>query len=125
MTLFKSIIAASAITLAAIGAAASAEAHAHLLSAVPEENKMAMPPPKELILKFSEELNIKFTSVEIIGPDKKPVEIASQALDPKDEKVLEVELKAPLGDGKYKVNWKAFSQDGHKTNGSYFIDSMN
>ena len=111
--------------LLTLASASSALAHAHLLSAIPAENKMAMPPPKELILKFSEELNIKFTSVQIIGPDKKPVEIASQALDPKDEKVLDVELKAPLGDGKYTVIWKAFSQDGHKTNGSYTIDSMN
>jgi copper resistance protein C len=99
-------------------------AHAHLLSAVPAENQMAMPPPKELVLKFSEELNLKFTSVEIVTPDKKKVEVASEALDPKDAKVLIVELKAPLPDGKYTVNWKAFSQDGHKTNGSYTIDAM-
>ena len=116
---------AAALTLAAFGSTASANAHAELLSAVPAENKMAMPPPKELILKFSEELNIKFTSVEIVGPDRKKVDVTSEALDPKDAKVFIVELKAPLGDGKYTVNWKAFSEDGHKTHGTYHIDAMN
>lgn len=125
MKTLNGILAAAALTLGSVVSAASAYAHAELLSAVPAENKMAMPPPKELILKFSEELNIKFTSVEIVGPDKKKVDVASQALDPKDAKVLIVELKAPLGDGKYTVNWKAFSEDGHKTHGTYHIDAMN
>ncbi len=121
MKKFHALAVAIGLTLAQ---PVTAFAHAHLLSAVPAENKMAMPPPKELVLKFSEELNLKFTSVEIVGPDMKKVDIASEALDPKDAKILIVELKAPLPDGKYTVNWKAFSQDGHKTHGSYTIDAM-
>lgn len=124
-TVLQSTLAIAAITVATLTGAQSAAAHAHLLSAEPAENQMAMPPPKELVLKFSEALNISATSVEIIGPDKKPVEIESQVIDPKNPKVFRVELKSPLGDGKYKVRWKALSVDGDWTSGSYSIDSMN
>ncbi|MEO9166920.1 MAG: copper homeostasis periplasmic binding protein CopC [Aestuariivirga sp.] len=123
MKLFNQILLASALTLASFASAGSANAHAHLLSAVPAENAMAMPSPTELKLNFSEELNLKFSSVEVIGPDMKKVDVASEALDPKDAKILIVTLKAPLAAGKFTVNWKAFSEDGHKTNGSYTIDT--
>lgn len=125
MKLFKEITLATALTFAAIVARShGAEAHAHLVSSEPAENKTAMPSPAVLKLKFSEELNIKFSSVEVLGPDKKNVEVASEALDPKDSKILIVTLKTALPNGKYTVNWKAFSQDGHKTHGSYFIEAM-
>ena len=124
MKRFNGIIFATTLSLSSIALAFSAHAHAHLLSAVPAENAKAMPAPSVLTLNFSEELNLKFSSVEVIGPDKVKVEIASEALAPKDEKVLIVTLKAPLPEGKYTVNWKAFSQDGHKTNGSYTIDAV-
>jgi len=127
MKRFNGIIFATTLSLSSIALAfsAHAHAHAHLLSAVPAENAKATPAPSMLTLNFSEELNLKFTSVEVVGPDKAKVEITSEALAPKDEKVLIVTLKAPLPVGKYTVNWKAFSQDGHKTNGSYTIDAMN
>ena len=122
MKRFNGIIFATTLSLSSIALAFSAHAHAHLLSSVPAENAKAMLAPSTLTLNFSEELNLKFSSVEVLGPDNAKVEIASEALAPKDEKVLIVTLKAPLPAGKCTVNWKAFSQDGHKTNGSYTID---
>lgn len=105
---------------------ASALAHAHLLSAEPAENQMAMPAPQVLKLKFSEAVEPKLSTVTILGPDKKPVDGVSVAPDPKDPKVLIVTLKAALPEGKDTVNWVAVAKDdGHKTSGSYTLDAMN
>jgi methionine-rich copper-binding protein CopC len=101
---------------------ATALAHAKLVSATP--NGMAMPPPTELRLKFSEGIEIKFTKVKVTGPDKKAVETGPAKLDPSDNTVVIVPLAAALPDGKYTVDWQALSADGHKTKGSYGFESM-
>jgi methionine-rich copper-binding protein CopC len=119
------ILLASALLTGSILAAHKAEAHAHLVSAEPVANQMAMTSPTVLKLKFSEELNVKLSSVTVLGPDKKPIEQASIALDPKDAKVLIVTFKAALPEGKDTVNWVAVATDGHKTTGSYTLDAMN
>jgi methionine-rich copper-binding protein CopC len=87
--------------LLSLGLPTAAFAHAKLVSAAP--TGMAMPPPTELRLKFSEGIEIKFTKVKVTGPDKKAVETGPAKLDPSDNSVLIVPLAAPLPDGKYTV----------------------
>jgi methionine-rich copper-binding protein CopC len=43
---------------------------------------MAMPPPTELRLKFSEGIEIKFTKVKVTGASKKAIETGPPKLDP-------------------------------------------
>ncbi len=114
----------AAVLFLPLGFSVPAFAHAHLLSATPKANEMAMPAPSELRLKFSEGLVITFTNVKVTGPDKKTVETGPAKLDPSDNTLLIVPLKAPLQDGKYSVDWQAVSVDGHKTTGSYGFESM-
>jgi len=110
--------------LLSLGLATPALAHAHLISATPAAGGMAMPPPTELRLKFSEGLEIKFTNVKVSGPNKKPVGTGPAKLDPSDNTLLIVPLTSPLPDGKYTVDWQAVGTDGHKTTGKYSFDSM-
>jgi methionine-rich copper-binding protein CopC len=117
-------LALAALILAAPGLAAPAFAHARLVQAVPAADGMAMPPPAELRLTFSEAVELSFTKVRVIGPDKKPVETGKPSLDPKDKATVVVPLAAPLADGAYTVEWQALSADGHKTRGSYRFESM-
>jgi methionine-rich copper-binding protein CopC len=112
----------AAALLLSLGLPSTALAHANLVSATP--NGMAMPPPTELRLKFSEGIEIKFTKVKVTGPDKKAVQTGAAKLDPSDKTVVIVPLVAPLPDGKYTVDWQAVSVDGHKTKGSYGFESM-
>jgi methionine-rich copper-binding protein CopC len=114
----------AAALLFSLGLATPAFAHANLISAAPAANSMAMPPPTELRLKFSEGIEIKFTKVKVTGPNKKAIEAGPAKLDPADNTVLIVPLTAPLPDGKYAVDWQAVSVDGHKTKGSYGFESM-
>jgi methionine-rich copper-binding protein CopC len=96
--------------------------HAHLVSSVPEANDMAMPSPTELRLKFSEGIELKFTKVQLTGPDKKTVETGPAKLE--DRSTLIVPLIGKLPDGTYTVDWKAVSVDGHKSLGHYTFESM-
>jgi copper resistance protein C len=117
-------LALAVLILAAPGLAAPASAHARLVQAVPAVDGMAMPPPTELRLTFSEAVELSFTKVRVTGPDNKPVATGKPSLDPKDRATLVVPLAAPLGNGVYTVDWQALSADGHKTKGSYRFESM-
>lgn len=97
--------------------ASPAFAHAHLLSETPADGA-TVAAPTSLVLNFSEGLVIAFTGVTVTGPSG-AVAVAGAALDPKDDKVLDVTLAAPLAAGSYTVAWHALSTDGHKTEGSY------
>ena len=95
-----------------------ASAHAHLKSAIPPINGTAAA-PAELDLMFSEGLNLKFTGVKVMGPDKKAVATGAAALGAGGDTTLVVPVSAPLAPGAYTVDWHALSTDGHKTNGHY------
>jgi hypothetical protein len=60
---------------------------------MPAVNGMAMPPPTELRLKFSEGIEIKFTKVKVIGPDKGTIEAGALKLDPNDNTVVSCRLR--------------------------------
>ncbi|MDQ0475086.1 copper homeostasis periplasmic binding protein CopC [Labrys wisconsinensis] len=110
---------AASAAILGLGLTGQALAHAHLTSAVPAENGTVATVPTELDLKFSEELNLKFTGVKVTGPDKKAVATGAASLASGDETGLVVPISATLAPGKYIVAWHALSKDGHKTHGTY------
>lgn len=112
------VLSTSFAALATVALSNAAHAHAHLQAAQPPIGGTVKEAPTELDLKFSEELNLKFTGVKVTGPDKKEVKTDNAMLMGGD-KTFMVNLPAGLGDGTYKVEWHALSQDGHKTHGDY------
>jgi copper resistance protein C len=106
------------LAAASFGLAGQAFAHAHLKSETPAANS-TVAAPEQLILKFSEGLEIKFTSIKVIGPDGKAAATGTLSLDPNDNTSLIVPINGSLAAGKYKVDWHAVSTDTHKTQGTY------
>ncbi|OWV97437.1 Cu resistance protein [Rhizobium sp. R72] len=105
-------------TVAVLGFAGQALAHAHLIKTMPPDKATMAASPGELDLHFSEELNIKFSGVKITGPDKAEVKTGDARL--MDEgRTLMVPLPETLSPGAYAVEWHVLSTDGHKTNGTY------
>ncbi|WP_231602466.1 copper homeostasis periplasmic binding protein CopC [Herbaspirillum chlorophenolicum] len=92
-------------------------AHAHLKSAAPAD-KTAISSPPDLNLAFSEGLNLKFSGIKLIGPDKQEIKLG-EAMLMDGGKTLMVPVQGQLPAGAYTVEWHALSVDGHKTNGSY------
>jgi copper resistance protein C len=119
----KSGIAALGL-LSLLGSTGQAFAHAKLVSATPAENQMAMPPPTELRLKFSEAIEPKFTKVKVTGPDGKVIKTGTVRLDTADRTTVIVPLTGALHDGKYTVEWQAVSADSHKVKRTYSFESM-
>jgi methionine-rich copper-binding protein CopC len=101
---------------ATIALSGQAFAHAHLKAAVPADKAVLKAAPTELDLTFSEELNLKFSSVAIAGPGGKPVKAGVPMLMNGDATLM-VPVTGPLGAGSYTVQWHVLSADGHKTKG--------
>jgi copper resistance protein C len=107
-----------ALTVAAVVAAAGpAFAHAHLKSSVPAE-KAVVAAPAELDLAFTEGLDLAFSGIRLIGPDRRDVK-TGDAMPMDGGKALMVPVSGPLAPGDYTVEWHVLSVDGHKTNGAY------
>jgi methionine-rich copper-binding protein CopC len=94
-------------------------AHAHLDSATPAVDGTVAASPTELDLKFSEALELKFSGVKVMGPDKAAVATGTASLAKDDDSSLVVPISATLAAGTYTVDWHVLSKDSHKTHGSY------
>ncbi|MFO1088020.1 MAG: copper homeostasis periplasmic binding protein CopC [Hyphomicrobiales bacterium] len=115
----KRLITSSTIVLALMASGAGqAFAHAHLTTTTPAANSTVSASPTELDLKFSEDLNLKFSGVKVLGPDKKAVQTGQPMLMDGDTTLM-VPLTSALAPGAYTVQWHALSKDGHKTHGDY------
>jgi methionine-rich copper-binding protein CopC len=91
--------------------AAGAEAHAHLLSAVPADNSSLSTSPAQLVLRFSESARLTALWISKDGAPKQKL-AAPDASQPQ----LTVPLP-PLAPGHYLVSWRALSADGHVVSG--------
>ncbi|SBS37729.1 Copper resistance protein C precursor [Marinomonas spartinae] len=112
--IFLGMMATVAITMSG-----AAFAHAHLKSAFPAINGVAVNSPSNLVLKFSEGLNIHFTGVKLVNANHQPIKTGNALLSGSDDKAMVVPLPDMLAKGKYTVDWHALSKDGHKTKGHY------
>jgi methionine-rich copper-binding protein CopC len=102
----------------AMFASTPALAHAHLTSSTPAADAKLAQTPAEVVLDFSEELEPKFSAIEVddgkgARVDKGDVHIAAG-----NAKRLAISVN-PLTPGLYKVVWHVTSTDTHKTTGSF------
>ncbi len=98
--------------------AGRAEAHAHLESADPPVDSTLQAAPKSVTITFTEEVEPRFSTIEITDKQGRRVDQADVHLAPAGAKVLSVDLK-PLPPGEYRVVWHATAVDTHKTQGSF------
>ena len=94
-------------------------AHAHLKAANPAAGARVAASPAALSLTFSEALEAKLSGVTLKGPDGQTIATGAPMLDADDKRAMRVPLKGTLPAGKYTVQWRALSKDGHSTHGSY------
>jgi len=107
---------AGALSLAGAG---SALAHADLASAEPAAGASVKTAPATLSITFTEEVEPKFSSIEVLDASGKRFDDGKAQTAPDNEKLLSIGLK-PLTPGTYKVIWHATAaDDSHKTKGSY------
>lgn len=110
LLLIVAVIAAPQLTLA----------HSHLKASDPDKNATLTAAPPHVALTFSEPVELNFSAITIIAPDKSRI-TADQISHGKDgdARVLEAPLTTAAAAGTYIVEWRVLSADGHKMKGSF------
>jgi hypothetical protein len=101
---------------AALFGAAEAQAHAHLVSATPADGA-TVSAPKQLVLKFSEKLQPKFSTAHLMMPAKNNMQTPVKTAVAKDGVTMVVTPNQPLAVGAYALHWQAVAADTHKKEG--------
>jgi methionine-rich copper-binding protein CopC len=107
------------VAVAFLASYGSAFAHADLASAHPPANGMVATAPTEVSITFTEDVEPKFSDIQVLDAEGKRVDEGAAHTAPDNDKLLSVGLK-PLTAGTYKVIWHAMAaDDAHKTRGDY------
>jgi methionine-rich copper-binding protein CopC len=108
-------VAAAGLLWLAVASAASA--HSQLVSSSPGAGDVVATAPTEIRLVFSEPLEPKYSSLDLLDPVGATILLGAGTVDPADPRVLVAPVSG-LEDGSYTVNWRAVSaSDGHSTSG--------
>ena len=110
---------AAFVALLLLGPAGLAQAHPLPKATAPKPNEVLAASPTEIRMSFSEGLVAVFSGLEVDDKAGKAVETGAATLDPNDNKVLIVPLKAKLASGLYTVKWHAVGIDTHRVTGHY------
>ncbi len=116
---FKLVVALFVLFLANAGLVA---AHSvTLLRSEPVAGAVLDQSPKQIVAKFSEELNPNGSTLQIFTEQDKPVGDDTGKLDLKDldHATLVLLISKPVPDGNYRVKWQATLLDGDSTTGVF------
>ena len=94
------------------------EAHAFLKDAEPGVGSTVQTSPSEVRIRFTENIEPAFSSIQVLDASGKEVDKRDVHLDRSDQSLLHVSLPQ-LGAGTYKVVWRVVSVDTHVTNGNF------
>ena len=110
------LLAALALALAAAG---PAQAHALLEGTAPERGAVAPEAPGQVVLRFSEPVEIAFGAVRVFASDGSEVQ-QGEPFHPggRDDQVA-VRLRDGVKDGGYTVTYRVVSADSHPVNGGF------
>ena len=92
--------------------------HNHLVKSAPGNGEQLRAAPKEIRLWFNERPEIPFTSVTLLRADSSKI-ATIKAVATTDSMAAAAPLPVPLPAGKYLVNWRTDSSDGHAIRGVF------
>lgn len=92
--------------------------HATLQSAAPAKNAQLAAVPKEIALRFNENLETNFSSIKVVDAGGRNVLTKKAVVDAADPRTLRVPVDS-LKPGRYTVQWVGVGQDGHRRTGDY------
>ncbi len=99
------------------GAPRDLSAHLGLLSSTPAAGDSLDAAPREIVLTFTEEIDLPLSRLTLTGPAGAIDIGAIEASDAARE--MRAGLPAGLGTGNYRVDWQAVGRDGHPVRGSF------
>jgi methionine-rich copper-binding protein CopC len=117
----RRIVTAVAAGAVAIGAAASARAHAFLDHASPAVGSSVPTSPPVVTLWFTQDLEPAFSDVTVTNEAGQRVDLGNARIPPGSPAELEIGLKQ-LPPGTYLVSWHVVSVDTHPTEGTFTFE---
>lgn len=112
------VIVSIAITLSMWAHTTPVLAHAQLIKAEPARRAILDKAPTQVRLWFNEEIEGAYTSLSVLGANKKPVTDAKPRVVSDDPKSVVLSLP-DLEPGKYSVKFRVLSVDGHVVDSSF------
>lgn len=106
------------VLLIVLGGAVKLKAHAFIEHAEPAAGGTVQTSPAEIKIRFTEKIELAFSSIQVFDASKKQVDKRDVHLDRSDGALLHVSLPQ-LGAGTYTLVWRVVSVDTHATNGSF------
>ncbi len=106
------------LTVALLSLPAAALAHARLVKADPAVGASVTRAPSRLRLRFNEVIRPAASGLRLTWPDGHSA-VLTLAKDAGDPNAVTAAAPGVLPPGKYKVEWRALSPDGHHTQGDY------
>jgi copper resistance protein C len=106
------------VFLFAVAVPEGLEAHAFLKDAEPRVGSTVQTSPKEVRIKFTENIEPAFSRIQVFNSAGREVDKRDVHLDSSDQSLLHVSLP-PLPAGTYKVVWRVVSVDTHVTHGNF------
>lgn len=91
-------------------------AHGLLVQTAPAADAAVAQPPVEISLNFNENIEARFSGIDLVGPDGAIVATGEITVD---DKNMVAPVLGSLVPGVYQVDWHVLSADGHKVKGSY------
>ena len=113
------VLASLGVGLLLITQPSTALAHPILRRSVPAASDTVRSSPLALRLSFSEPIELRFTRLELNGPDGRPIPLGVLTLAPDSLRTIVVAVTRPLSLGSYRVRWQAAGDDAHIVRGEY------
>jgi copper transport protein len=119
MTTARRLIAFIVIAIAVFGVHPRAvSAHASLLSSSPAADSVVDDPPVDIVLTFTEPVDLTDEAIRVLAADGTPVALGEVTAQP-DRNAVTVPVADTLGDGSYIVSWAVVSADSHPIRGTF------
>jgi copper transport protein len=113
------LLAALGAVLLLLAVAPGASAHAELQSTEPAGGTAVATSPKQILLKFSETVEVGAGAVKVFDPKGARVDQGRIATHPPGDRSAVVMPLPSLDDGSYVVTWRVVSADSHPVHGAF------
>ncbi len=110
------VLAALTVALLTVLGAGPAGAHALLLGTSPSAGSTLSVAPTTVTLKFDEAPVARYSTIHVTGPDGKRCDTGAVQVD---AAALRQQLAGPRPAGRYRVDWRIVSDDGHPESGQF------
>jgi methionine-rich copper-binding protein CopC len=118
-SLFRLPVLFAVVLVAGLSAGLRADMHLRLVKAVPAQDTTVAKSPEAVQLWFSEEPQIRLTTVHVRGADGRSLELDNPAATDGDGTHVTAVVPQTLSPGNYTVSWRTMAKDGHVVRGEY------